>query len=182
MAAALPSGGMPKKVISASMVACGRSSISQCPVSGRTTIVALVATSLICRPSASPFAFSPPIERTGIVSVVRENCAKSFAAFWKDSKYAHDRGALCRREVAHPQTVALKHRARKVRPPRLLWAVERKLHLRFSGVIERRDERLGGRDDARGGVGSGGGRGRRRAALSAANRRRRGDKAHEQRE
>jgi hypothetical protein len=30
-----------------------------------------------------PFAFSPPITRTGIFSFVFENSAKSFAACWK---------------------------------------------------------------------------------------------------
>ena len=54
----------------ASVVCLGCSSKTQCPVSLRTTIVASVATIFICCPSSAPFAFSPPIARTGIVSLV----------------------------------------------------------------------------------------------------------------
>jgi hypothetical protein len=41
-----------------------------------TTVLASVATTFACSASAAPFAFAPPIERTGIVNVVRERSAK----------------------------------------------------------------------------------------------------------
>ncbi len=58
---------------SASIVSLGRSSSTQCPVSFSTTTVTSEATNFICRPSTSPDAFSPPITRTGIVSLVLES-------------------------------------------------------------------------------------------------------------
>src|SRR6266852_5837427 len=79
---------VPRNRTSASVVPLGFSSITQCPVLGSTTDVAFVATSVICLASAAPFAFSPPIDSTGIVSFVCENVAKSVAACWKDMKYA----------------------------------------------------------------------------------------------
>ena len=54
--------------------------MTQWPVLGSTMEVAFAATSVTCRPSASPFALSPPIDSTGIVSFVCESLAKSFAA------------------------------------------------------------------------------------------------------
>jgi hypothetical protein len=39
-------------------------------------------------PSTSPFAFSPPIARTGMVSLVFESSAKSLVACRKETKYA----------------------------------------------------------------------------------------------
>src|SRR4029077_2264230 len=42
-----------------------------------------------CVASAAPLAFSPPIDNTGIDNFVRENLAKSVAACWNDTKYAH---------------------------------------------------------------------------------------------
>jgi hypothetical protein len=66
--------------ISASAVACGLSSMIQWPVFGSTTDLAFVATSFTCSPRAAPFALSPPIESTGIVSLVCDSRAKSVAA------------------------------------------------------------------------------------------------------
>jgi hypothetical protein len=43
------------------------------------TAVTVVATSFICGPRIAALAFSPAIERTGIVSFVLAICAKSFA-------------------------------------------------------------------------------------------------------
>ena len=71
------------------VVACSLSSMTQCPVLGKMTDAAFVATSFTCFASAPPFAISPPIERTGIFSFVRDSCAKSFAACGNDTKYAH---------------------------------------------------------------------------------------------
>ena len=66
--------------MSASVAPLGFSSITQWPVFGRITDVALVATSVICLASVRPLAFSPPIDSTGMVSFVCENVAKSVAA------------------------------------------------------------------------------------------------------
>src|SRR6266568_5276548 len=63
-------GGAPRKRTSASLVSCDRSSITQCPVLGRVTDEAFVATSLTCLARASPLALSPPIDRTGMGSFV----------------------------------------------------------------------------------------------------------------
>src|SRR5438552_18227833 len=62
-----------KNLTNASVVSLGRSSSSQCPVSFSTTTVTSEATNFICCPSTSPNAFSPPITRTGIVSLVCAN-------------------------------------------------------------------------------------------------------------
>ena len=70
----------PRNRTSASAVSFGRSSMSQCPVLARVMFVTFAATSCACFPSASPLAFSPPIERTGIVNLLWENREKSFAA------------------------------------------------------------------------------------------------------
>jgi len=50
--------------------------------------VASDATSFICCANSSPFAFAPPMARTGIVSFVFESSAKSFTVCWNDTKYA----------------------------------------------------------------------------------------------
>jgi hypothetical protein len=50
------------------------------------TDLAFVATSFTCLPSASPFAFSPPMASTGIVSLVCESWAKSLAACGNETK------------------------------------------------------------------------------------------------
>jgi hypothetical protein len=84
----------------------------------------------------------------------------------------HDRGSLRRREITHPQARAVKHRARQVGPPRLLWTVERKLHLGSTGVIERAQQRLRGCHDLLRDVGLGAGRCRDCTTLGD---RRRGD-------
>jgi hypothetical protein len=60
-------------------VSSGRSSISQCPVSFKSTAVTVVATSFICGPRIAALAFSPAMDRTGIVNLVLAICAKSFA-------------------------------------------------------------------------------------------------------
>ena len=44
------------------MVACGRSSIIQWPVSSTTIVFPSDPTSFACSPRATPFAFSPPID------------------------------------------------------------------------------------------------------------------------
>jgi len=49
----------------------------------------LFATSFICALSSLPNDFSPPIDNTGIVSFVCDNCAKSFASCGYDAKYVH---------------------------------------------------------------------------------------------
>ena len=67
---AVDAGVAPRKRIKASIVSRGRSSMTQCPVFGSTSVSTFVATSFACFPSASPFAFSPPIASTGIVSLV----------------------------------------------------------------------------------------------------------------
>src|ERR1700722_11851060 len=54
----------------ASVVSFGCSSSTQCPVFFNTMTVTSVATSLACCPSASPNDFSPPMVRTGMVSLV----------------------------------------------------------------------------------------------------------------
>ena len=58
---------------SASVVSLGRSSSTQCPVSFSTTTFTSEATNFICCASASPSDFSPPITRTGMVSLVWES-------------------------------------------------------------------------------------------------------------
>ena len=68
-----------KKGISASNVSSGRSSMSQCPVSFKLISVTVVATSFICRPRIAALAFSPAMERTGILNFALAICAKSFA-------------------------------------------------------------------------------------------------------
>ncbi len=62
------------------MVSCGRSSISQCPVLGDVMDTALADHNFTCLPRASPFGFNPANQKTGIVSFISGNCAKSFAA------------------------------------------------------------------------------------------------------
>ena len=45
---------------------------------------------LIWSPNASPKDLSPPIESTGIVNLVCDICAKSFAVCGHETKYSHD--------------------------------------------------------------------------------------------
>jgi len=66
-----------RNFISASVVSCGCSSSTQCPVSFRTTTVTSEATSFNCAPWNSPKDFSPPTVNTGIVSFVFESSPKS---------------------------------------------------------------------------------------------------------
>src|SRR5229473_5931641 len=70
--------------VTAAMVSSGFSSMIQCPASLMITIVGLEETSFTCAPSALPFAFSPPIDATGIGSLVLPSSAKSPAVFRKD--------------------------------------------------------------------------------------------------
>src|SRR6266481_7561041 len=59
-----------RKFRRAAVVSLGCSSRTQWPVFFRTSMVALVATSFICWPRRVPLAFSPPMARTGMVSLV----------------------------------------------------------------------------------------------------------------
>ena len=54
--------------VTAAMVSSGLSSMIQCPEPLMITTVGLGEMSFIWAPSASPFAFSPPIDVTGIGS------------------------------------------------------------------------------------------------------------------
>ena len=56
--------------------------MTQWPVFGSTRVSVFVATSLTCLPSASPFAFSPPMASTGMVSLVWASIY--FEHFWND--------------------------------------------------------------------------------------------------
>src|SRR6266436_6628656 len=86
----IPSGAARhRKFISASIVPRGFSSMSQCPVFSRTIAVTSTATVFVCCARALPFAFAPPMERTGIVSLVRDSSSKSFAVRGNETKYAH---------------------------------------------------------------------------------------------
>src|SRR5260221_13617570 len=60
----------------------------QCPLPFTTTTVTSEATNFICCASASPNDFSPPIDKTGIVSFVRAMGAKSFPVCVNEAKYA----------------------------------------------------------------------------------------------
>src|SRR6185503_16937586 len=73
---------------------------------------------------------------------------------------------LGRRQIAEPQPLAGENARRQVGPAGPLFAVERKLNLRASGVIERTQYLLRGSDDAGRRVGAGGGWRWRCAALS----------------
>ena len=53
------------------------------------TIVGLAEMSFICAPRASPLAFSPPIEVTGIGSCVLPKAPNSSAVLRNDEKYAN---------------------------------------------------------------------------------------------
>ena len=75
-----------RNAINASMVSSGRSSISQCPVSFRSTAVTAVATSFICEPRIAALAYSPAMDRTGTVNFVFAISAKSFAVFGQAAK------------------------------------------------------------------------------------------------
>src|SRR5262249_10551417 len=77
-----------KKKISTSIVFSGRSSMSQCPVSFKVISVTAVPTSFICGPRIEALAFSPAMERTGIVSFVLAISAKSFAVSGQAAKLA----------------------------------------------------------------------------------------------
>src|SRR5580704_12158477 len=68
-----------RNAISACIVSSGRSSMSQCPVSFKSTVVTVVATSFICWPRIVALAFSPAIDRTGMVNFAFAISAKSFA-------------------------------------------------------------------------------------------------------
>src|SRR6516225_9323831 len=103
-----------RNAISAFMVSSGRSSISQCPVSFRSTWVTEVATSFICGPRIAALAFSPAIERTGIVSFVLAICAKSFAVSGQAAKYAQPARIRPGREYA--ATYALRSAVLSERP------------------------------------------------------------------
>jgi hypothetical protein len=59
-----------RNLTSASVVSLGRSSMTQCPASFKTTTVTLGATNFACCPSTSPRDFSPPIVSTGIGNFV----------------------------------------------------------------------------------------------------------------
>ncbi|HXB67139.1 MAG TPA: NAD(P)H-dependent oxidoreductase [Candidatus Acidoferrales bacterium] len=50
-----------------------------CPVSFKSTAVTVVATSFICGPRIEALAFSPAMDRMGILKLVLAICAKSFA-------------------------------------------------------------------------------------------------------
>src|ERR1700680_2237829 len=49
--------------------------------------VTFEATNFICCPNSFPSDFSPPIDSTGMVSLVRDNSAKSLAVCGHDTKY-----------------------------------------------------------------------------------------------
>ena len=68
-----------KNAINALMVALGRSSMSQWLVSFNLISVTALATSFICGPRMAALAFSPAMDRTGIVNLVLAISAKSFA-------------------------------------------------------------------------------------------------------
>ena len=53
---------------SVSMVSCGRSSISQCPLPFSSITLTSVATRFICGLRIAALAFSPAIDRTGMVN------------------------------------------------------------------------------------------------------------------
>ena len=53
---------------SASMVSWGRSSISQCPLPFNSITLRSVATRFICGPRIAALAFSPAIDKTGMVN------------------------------------------------------------------------------------------------------------------
>src|SRR5262245_13928898 len=78
--------GPHRKLTRAFVVSFGFSSRSQCPAPWITTTVAFVATIFTCSPSSLPSDFSPPIERTGIVSRVFDSSAKSLAVCGKEAK------------------------------------------------------------------------------------------------
>ena len=59
-----------KNAINASMVSSGRSSMSQCPVSFKSTAVTVAATSFIWGPRIAALAFSPAMDRMGMVNFV----------------------------------------------------------------------------------------------------------------
>ena len=75
-----------KNAVSAFMVSSGRSSISQCPVSFKFSTVTSFATSFIYGLRMAALAFSPAIDRTGIVNFVLAVCAKSFAVSGQAAK------------------------------------------------------------------------------------------------
>src|SRR6185312_14180497 len=78
-----------RNFVRASVVCWGCSSSSQCPVFFKMMTVTFDATDRICSASRTPFAFSPPITKTGIVNLVWESFAKSFAVWGNEAKYSH---------------------------------------------------------------------------------------------
>src|SRR5207245_8008389 len=75
--------------MSASVVSLECSSMTQCPVSLKTTIDTSDATSLTCCRDKFPFDFSPAITSNGIPSFVCESCAKSPPSSLADTSVVH---------------------------------------------------------------------------------------------
>src|SRR6185295_11433346 len=85
----------------------------------------------------------------------------------RGGEQSRDGGALDRRQISHPQSLALKHGTRKVGPSRLLRSLEGELDLGPTRIVERCQERLSRGDNTCRRVRGGPGRWclRRRTAL-----------------